>query len=92
MDRNMFLSTPSAAPTTYRRNVIFHELTQREHQVLALVAHGWENKEIARELHISTFTVQNHLQKMYRTLGISNRTEAARLYWQRTGQGAASTG
>lgn len=92
MNRNMFLSTPSAAPTSYRGNVIFHELTQREHQVLALVAHGWENKEIARELHISTFTVQNHLQKMYRTLGISNRTEAARFYWQRTGQGAASTG
>lgn len=61
-------------------------LTHREIEILALVAHGKENKVIARELQISVFTVQNHIQNLFERLGTHNRTEAASLYWQTIGR------
>lgn len=60
----------------------FDQLTAREQEILVLVANGCENKEIASRLHISVFTVQTHLQNMYLLLGVQNRTQAARFYWQ----------
>jgi two-component system, NarL family, response regulator LiaR len=61
---------------------LFHQLTEREEEILALVANGYENKTIAQELHISVFTVQTHLQNLFEHLGVRNRTEAASKYWQ----------
>lgn len=55
----------------------FLSLTKRERQVLRLVATGMLDKEIAHELTVSIKTVQNHMEKIYRKLGVSNRTEAA---------------
>ena len=51
-------------------------LRQRELQVLKLVAKGMANKQIARELVISERTVQTHLVRIFRKLGVSSRTEA----------------
>lgn len=51
-------------------------LHQRETQVLKLVAKGMSNKEVAQELVISERTVQTHLVKIFRKLGVSSRTEA----------------
>jgi DNA-binding CsgD family transcriptional regulator len=56
-------------------------LTQRERDVLALVAHGQHNKEIARTLGIAVHTVEQHLKHIYQKLGIGSRVEAAILYW-----------
>lgn len=56
-------------------------LTQREGQILALVSHGQQNKEIALRLGIAVHTVEQHLKHIYQKLGIGNRTEAAALYW-----------
>lgn len=53
-------------------------LSPREADVLRCVARGLSNKEIAHELWISVPTVKFHLTNAYRTLGIANRTEAAR--------------
>lgn len=53
-------------------------LSRREADVLRCVARGLANKDIARELWISVPTVKFHLTNAYRTLGIANRTEAAR--------------
>lgn len=53
------------------------DLTDRERQVLALVARGMSNREIGRELHLSAGTVKNHVSAILRTLGISDRTQAA---------------
>ncbi len=52
-------------------------LTQRESEVLRLLAMGMTNKEIAQSLHISYETVKEHVQHILRKLGVSDRTQAA---------------
>lgn len=52
-------------------------LSDRESEVLALVASGCSNQEIADELGIAYNTVKNHLRSILAKLGVSNRTEAA---------------
>ena len=61
-----------------------NDLTSREVEVLAHVALGMQNKEVARVLVISEATVENHLTKIYRKLSVCNRTEAC-LYALRAG-------
>ena len=51
-------------------------LTTREIEVLALVARGASNKEVARQLHISESTVKTHLIHIFGKLGVADRTAA----------------
>lgn len=51
-------------------------LTTREIEVLARVAEGRTNKEIANELYISEKTVKNHITNVFKKLKVSDRTEA----------------
>jgi two-component system nitrate/nitrite response regulator NarL len=53
-------------------------LSGREVEVLQGVARGLSNRAIARELWLSDQTVKFHLHNVYRKLGVSNRTEAAK--------------
>ncbi len=53
------------------------DLTEREAQVLALVADGRSNAEIARDLDLSVKTVQNHVSKVLAKLQVRDRTQAA---------------
>lgn len=57
-------------------------LSVREVEILARVAEGKTNVEISRILAISPFTVKNHVQRILKKLGASNRTEAAVRYLQ----------
>ena len=59
-----------------RREPLIESLTTREHDVLALVADGLSNREIAHELAISEHTVKFHLASIFGKLGVSTRTEA----------------
>lgn len=52
-------------------------LTDREQEVLALIAIGSANKEIAEELFLSVDTVKSHVRRLYAKLGVHNRTQAA---------------
>ena len=52
-------------------------LTNRERQVLELVAAGLPNKKIAVRLEMREKTVKNHLTRIFSTLGVGGRTEAA---------------
>lgn len=56
----------------------FSDLTQREVQVLSLVAQGRSDKEISERLSISIFTVKSHLRSILSKLQVSNRRQAAR--------------
>ncbi len=53
------------------------ELSQRETEVLNLVARGMSNRLIARSLFISEKTVKNHLYSIFRKIGVTDRTKAA---------------
>jgi DNA-binding NarL/FixJ family response regulator len=57
-------------------------LTERETEILSALARGLSNEAIAKELWVAEQTVKFHLTKIYRKLGVSNRTEAARLAYQ----------
>ena len=52
------------------------DLSQREREVLALLAQGLSNKELARALSVSENTVKTHLANLYAKLGARRRTEA----------------
>lgn len=52
-------------------------LTMREREVLALVAQGLSNRQVARSLSLSERTVQTHLTSIMRKLNLTSRTEAA---------------
>jgi two-component system response regulator DesR len=52
------------------------QLSEREHEVLDLIAAGSTNKEIAERLFLSPHTVKEHTSTLYRKLGVRNRAEA----------------
>jgi two-component system, NarL family, response regulator LiaR len=52
-------------------------LTSRETEVLKLLARGWANKQVARELFIEEKTVKAHVSGILRKLGVTSRTQAA---------------
>lgn len=58
----------------------FNRLTARQRQCLRLVAAPATSKQIARELGISSHTVDEHIREALATLGVSDRQEAARLF------------
>lgn len=53
------------------------ELTEREREVLGLVARGYTNKQIAEALYLSEKTARNHVSHILEKLGLSRRSEAA---------------
>ena len=60
------------------------ELTRTESRIADLVAEGRQNKEIASALFLSVATVEAHLTRTYRKLGIRSRAELTRLVTQGT--------
>ncbi|HSH01019.1 MAG TPA: response regulator transcription factor [Anaerolineae bacterium] len=70
--RRLLAGQPAQKPTV--------QLSEREREVLALVAEGLTNAEVAERLHISDNTVKFHLQNIYQRLGVTNRTEASRWF------------
>ena len=57
-----------------------YNLTLRQEQILALVAEGKTNKEIASELKLSDKTVRNHLAALFEKLQVTRRTQAAAFF------------
>ena len=65
-------------------------LTERETEVLRLLAQGQSNKQIARSLHITDKTVKTHVSNILSKLGVQSRTQAT-LYAVRIGLVSANT-
>jgi DNA-binding NarL/FixJ family response regulator len=65
------------------------QLSTRELEILALVAEGYPNKEIASRLFISSATVRTHLMHIYEKLHVHCRTEAAAKYLRSKPPGGA---
>src|SRR5437016_2653028 len=91
----MDLNTPTIAAKVLQRirasssqpeieSTIRAELSEREIEVLKLIANGKDNSMIAAELHISPKTVKNHISNILMKLQIDNRIQAA-VYAVRSG-------
>lgn len=53
------------------------KLSERETEVLNLIAKGYSNKEIAKELFLSEKTVKNHVSNIFKKINVTDRTKAA---------------
>ena len=68
---------PSSAPQSANRERERSPLSQREREIVALVAQGFKNKEMAEKMFISEQTVKNHLHNIFDKLSVSDRLELA---------------
>jgi DNA-binding NarL/FixJ family response regulator len=68
---------PGTAPASSSRERERSLLSQREREIVALVAQGFKNKEMAEKMFISEQTVKNHLHNIFDKLGVSDRLELA---------------
>ncbi len=69
---DFFAAAPRATPPE-----AFQELTEREKEVLRLIARGYSNARIAEELTISLKTVRNHASNIFNKLQVADRAQAA---------------
>lgn len=60
----------------FSERVAFPSLSEREREVLELIARGCDNRHIARQLVLSEKTVRNHVTRLYRKLEVTDRTSA----------------
>lgn len=63
----------TAVPTHMTQGAAPLRLSDRESEISALICRGKQNKQVAWDLGISEFTVENHLRRIYRKLGIHSR-------------------
>jgi DNA-binding NarL/FixJ family response regulator len=70
-----FFGAPSPAASAGSRRA-FPELTEREEEILSLVAQGKINQEIAKELFVSLKTVRNHVSNIFLKLQVADRAQA----------------
>jgi RNA polymerase sigma factor (sigma-70 family) len=76
-DRKAFLEQVQAAREGAAVHPILKNLTERERDVLGLLAQGMTNKEIARSLTITQNTVKRHIKSLFAKLGVNTRAAAS---------------
>jgi DNA-binding NarL/FixJ family response regulator len=64
-------------------NDLSTDLTDREREVLLLLAQGMTNKQIGKQLHLSPFTVRHHVSQLIKKLGAANRAAVVATATQR---------
>jgi ATP/maltotriose-dependent transcriptional regulator MalT len=69
-------------PAALEEVLVANGLTAREAQVLRLVALGGSNRDVGARLELSDRTVQKHLERTFRKLGVATRSAAAARAWE----------
>ena len=69
-------SADPGAATQPKPSFLVEPLTEREMEVLQLLAEGFSNREIAQRLFLSPHTVRSHAYNLYGKLGVHSRTQA----------------
>ena len=82
VERDVGVTPPRTPPPSLAPQPRSPRVTPREAQILSWVREGKNNQEIGIELGISALTVKNHIQKILRKLGASNRAHAVALAMQ----------
>jgi len=75
----VYLTRTAATGDAYERLAATYQLSERELEVVKLVAEGRDNAEVARLLFLSQHTVKTHLQNVFRKLGIGSRNGIVRV-------------
>jgi DNA-binding NarL/FixJ family response regulator len=73
---DFFRSVGSTPRVTHQQTAPFPELTEREHEILELIAQGLSNADIAERLHIASKTTSNHISNIFSKLQVANRAQA----------------
>lgn len=81
--KHLHLGSEPGAPTDHPARSANFDLTDREHEVLTLMAKGCSTGEIAEALSISVFTVRNHIQNILQKLQVHSRSAAVALAFER---------
>ena len=71
----------TASPPVYEGHM-YEPLTRRQREVLALMSQGYEERAIAKRLHITRTTVESHRQNIYTRLGVHTKQDAIRVAYQ----------
>lgn len=69
---------------------LWKQLTNREVEILRLLAEGWSNKQIADKLSITIRTVKFHTNNIYSKMLVASRAEAIAWIWKHLEVGASS--
>jgi DNA-binding CsgD family transcriptional regulator len=85
LEHTALLRRVGLAPAMPPADLPAYGLTEREAAVVRRVASGLSNRDIAEEMGLSARTIQKHLEHAYRKLGVSSRSEAARIAWRSDG-------
>lgn len=75
--RNERVCKACRRPKKQKSEQLARHLSLREKQIVDLVSRGMLNKEIAYQLHLSEGTIKEYLNRIFRKLGLKNRTELA---------------
>jgi DNA-binding NarL/FixJ family response regulator len=77
--KSVIAEEPSPAREIAERLEWFKSLTPREREVFTLIATGYDNMQIAEELHMAEHTVRNHVSMIYSKLGVQDRFQIIQL-------------